>query len=46
MKKKILTGMMVGAGALYLYKKMNKDMMHEIKDKVKNTYESLMNIME
>ncbi|MBP3841110.1 MAG: hypothetical protein IK997_03165 [Bacilli bacterium] len=46
MKKKLLIGMMAGAGAFYLYKKMNPDMMHDMKKKVKDTCEMIINVME
>ena len=46
MKKKILIGMTIGAGALYLYKKKNPDMFQDMKKNIKETCETIADMME
>lgn len=46
MKKKILIGMGIGAGMLYLYSKKNPDMIQDMKKNIKDTCETIADIME
>ena len=46
MKKKLLIGMAVGAGAFWLYKMKNPGMMHDMKESVKDTCQKIITMME